>query len=133
MIRAISNFRSAGLALALTSCFLMAQATIWAQIPPRQFTAVDLTPDSTSSAIYGVNAFQQAGYIGGFPGGVAAPANHAFIWSDVGQATVDIHPAFLDYPQLNAAGNSIAYSTDTVNQVGYGYGAATNQRLVALR
>ncbi len=133
MIRKIINLKAAAFTVALAVCSLIMQMTARGQIAPRQFTSVDLSPAATSSAIYGIDAFQQVGYVGGFPGGVVAPANHAFIWSDVGEATVDLHPAFLDFPQLNAAGNSIANSTDTVNQVGYGYGAATNQKLVALR
>lgn len=131
-----AKLKAAAIVFTLTLCPALSQMTVQAQIPaaPTQFRMVDLTPDGVSSAVKGINAFQQVGKSGGFPAGAGpSPTNHAFLWSDVGQSSVDLHPSFLDYPPLNAPGNSVAYATDTVNQVGSGVGAATNQRTVALR
>ena len=119
-------------AFTLTLCTFITQTALHAQTPPGQFKVVDLTPDGVSSAVQGINSFQQVGRVGGFPGGVGYPTTHAFLWSDTG-GTVDLHPSFLDIPGLNSPGNSVAYATDTANQAGSGDGAATNQRTVALR
>ncbi|MDQ6787718.1 MAG: hypothetical protein M3033_12995 [Acidobacteriota bacterium] len=130
-----AKLKAAVLTFTLTFCPLLSQLNVQAQIPvaPTQFRMIDLTPDGVSSAIQGISSFQQVGKVGGFLGGVGSPTTHAFLWSDVGLSPVDLHPSFLDFPELNSPGNSVAYATDTVNQVGSGVGAATNQRTIALR
>ena len=122
------------LALALLVGSLVATTPAQGQaLIPQQFTFVDLTPPGMSGAALRTELGQTVGSVGGFPGGVVAPANHAFIWADGALAPIDLHPAFLDFPALNAPGNSFALATDGATQVGYGVGAATNQRTVALR
>jgi hypothetical protein len=122
------------LALALIVSPLLFLQSVHAQAPAgQQFTVVDLTLAGMNASGQKINLGQTVGSVGGFPGGAVAPANHAFIWADGALAPVDLHPSFLDFPELNAPGNSFALATDGLNQVGYGVGAATNQRTVALR
>jgi hypothetical protein len=122
------------LTLALTVGPLLFINSAQAQTPtPQQFTYFDLTPSGMSGGAQKIDLGQTVGSVGGFPGGVVAPANHAFLWADGGLAPVDLHPSFIDFPELNAAGNTFALATDGATQVGYGVGAATGQRTVALR
>lgn len=121
------------LALAVNSLLLIPRTARAQSSAGQQFTVVDLTPDGMSASGQKIIPGQTAGSVGGFPGGAVGPANHAFLWADGAAAPIDLHPSFLDFPALNAPGNSFALATDGVNQVGYGVGAATNQRTVALR
>jgi len=133
-MKVLTKFTASMLTLALTVGPLLFTHSAQAQTPaPQQFTLVDLTPNGMSGSAQKIDFGQTVGSVGGFPGGVVAPANHAFLWADGALAPVDLHPSFLDFPALNAPGNSFALATDGVTQVGYGVGAATNQRTVALR
>jgi hypothetical protein len=120
------------LALAMSSLpflqFALAQTSAG-----QRFTVIDLTPEGMSAGGQKIIPGQTVGSVGGFPGGAVAPANHASVWVDGAPAPLDLHPSFLDFPELNAAGNSFLLATDGINQVGYGVGAATSQRTVALR
>lgn len=128
------NVSAKVLTLVLILSPLLSQQSVRAQAPAgQQFTVVDLTPPAMSARGQKITLGQTVGSVGEFPGGAVAPANHAFLWADGALAPVDLHPSFLDFPALNAPGNSFALATDNVNQVGYGVGAATNQRTVALR
>jgi hypothetical protein len=134
MNRFKKRLSASGLALVLTLSPLLFLQSAHAQAPAgQQFTIVDLTPTGMSGNGLKIIPGQTVGSVGNFPGGAAPQANHAFLWADGALAPVDLHPSFLDFPEINAAGNSFALATDGVNQVGYGVGAATNQRTVALR
>jgi hypothetical protein len=118
---------------------LLATATFHSPSASAQarYTIVDLTPAGTSAAGVSTVVAEQSGTVGGFPGGVLAPTNHAFLWPD-GSAPVDLHPPFVDLPEINGFGNSFALATDGAQQVGYGVGPGTfrgnvGQASVALR
>jgi hypothetical protein len=102
-------------------------------IAGQQFTVVDLTPNGMTGTGQKIIPGQAVGSVGNFPGGAALPADHASIWVDAALAPIDLHPSFMDLAEINAAGNTFVLATDGVNQVGYGVGAATNQRTIALR
>jgi hypothetical protein len=134
MKRIRSTLNASLLILTLISTSVLFGSTAQAQTPVApQFTVIDVTPSGQNGSLQSIDLGQRVGSIGGFPGGVVAPANHAFLWSDTAVDPIDLHPSFLDFPALNAAGNSFALATDGGTQVGYGVGAATNQRNIALR
>jgi hypothetical protein len=133
-MKTIVRLSASVLMLALTGGPLLSIHSARAQTAmPQQFTFVDLTPSGMSGAAQKIDLGQTVGSVGGFQGGVVAPASHAFLWIDGALAPVDLHPSFIDFPALNAAGNSFALATDGAIQVGYGIGAATGQRTIALR
>ncbi len=96
------------------------------------FACNDLTPNGVGGSLQSVVPDQIGGTLSGIPGGVVASTQHAVLFSGVGDP-IDLHPSFLDYAPLNAGGNSVLTATDGFTQVGYGFGASTFQRRVAVR